>query len=227
MKGLHLYETDMHKIALILIITSLLFVSSCKDDEETEPIWDPSGLYTLDISVTSRPPAIITDDSILQYNHQFLYSEIFDTTQTKCCYWRFSKHDCPPTYSVSNVRIFESEGQYYLYNGIDYSGGNQISFHIPLSIDDNTLRLETNIPKNEKSFHLASLNSIMTSTAESWPTWFDLIHFQMNKLEDGTTSGSWAIIDKSEYCTTTMSDGSTQSYYMSEFADITFTRIGD
>jgi len=49
----------------------------------------------------------------------------------------------------------------------------------------------------------------------------------MNKLEDGTTSGSWAIIDKSEYCTTTMSDGSTQSYYMSEFADITFTRIGD
>tara|TARA_B110000090_G_scaffold161269_1_gene177906 strand:- start:3105 stop:3764 length:660 start_codon:yes stop_codon:yes gene_type:complete len=218
--------TVMNKI-LALLVASFLLVGSCKDDDQTEPDWDPSGLYTLNLSVTGRPPAIITSDSNLEYDHQVIYGEIFDTSQTRCCHWRLSRHDCPPSYSVSNFRVFESNGEYFLYNGIDTSDGNQISFHIPLIIEGNTIKLKPNIPKTERSFHLASVNAMMTSTAKSWPIWFDIINFEMTKLGNGFIIGSWAIIDKRDFCLTTLSNGKQNSYYMSEFADITFTRIGD
>jgi hypothetical protein len=216
----------MKKI-LSLAICSLLVISSCKEPE-AEPEWNPSGLYTIDLTVTKRPPAIIEPDtSSIEYKHAFIFGEIFDTTRNLCCYWRLSKHTCPPKYTISNIRIFEFNGFYYIYNGIDSSGGKQISFHIPLTIQGNKLKISNTLDKSKRSFHLYSLHSNMTSTAESWPMWFDLLNFEMDSNSDGTITGSWAIMDKREFCSTSMSNGETKNYNMAEFAELTFTRIGD
>lgn len=227
MKGLHLYETDMHKIALILIITSFLLLPSCKDDEQTEPVWDPSGLYNVSIKVERHSPNIqYNGNDTLLFRHQIIRGHAFDTVQRKCCEWRLTDHNCPDNYTLYNLRIFKSGSQYYLFGKQSFSTeGIQTSFHVPLNYTKTTLSLDPLIVSENQIYQISSVNS-MSSSAYNWPFYFHFIEFNLEYNENVIT-GNWIARDMTGTCNTKMSDGSTQSYRTTEFADITFTRIGN
>ena len=228
MKGLHLYETDMHKIALILIIISLLFVSSCKDDDETEPVWDPSGLYNVSIRVKHHSPNIqYIENEPPRFRHQLIQGFMFDTLQQqKCCRGRLDNHDCATDYEIINMRIFESYGQYYLYGAENFSTDSvQTSFHLPLQFDGQRIFLDSAVVL-KNLIYMPSYRDNMFSSALQWPLPFHFIEFEL-KQQNNTVRGTWIARETSNLCSTTMSDGSNQYYHTTEFADITFTRIGD
>lgn len=213
--------------SILLFLFTLAF-PSCDDEQKITPEWDPSGLYHLKIKVNGRPPAVLESDTAnIYYEHTYLYGEIMDTTQNKCCHWKFSRHNCPSEYSIYNFKVFKQKNQYYLSNNIDSSDNRQLSFHIPLQFDGLTLTLTDTLRKDKRSYHLASIHSNMTSTASYWPTWFDLLYFEMSLNAGGLISGQWAIMEKQESCTTTMSNGETKEYFMTEFADVVFTKTGE
>ena len=216
----------MNKIVLILI-TSLLFVSSCKDDEETEPVWDPSGLYNVKVQVNRRPPCLSEGNDNPSYKHEKMFGHIFDTTQNTCCRWALSVLDCPDSYTLFNVRIFKTDNHYFLYNGIDYFEGEQISFHIPLSLRENTLFVNPDLSEANRGFHVGSHQSTMyTSIERGWLIRIELLKLEITK-EENKLSGTWVWREKTDACPTTVSNGESKEFTTSEFADITFTKIGD
>lgn len=219
----------MKKLLIIFSVGfTLLAFQSCKDDEQAEPVWDPSGLYNVSIKVKHHAPNIqyIENDTPL-FRHQLIKGYIFDTLQQqKCCRGRLDNHDCATDYEIINMRIFEYGGQYYLYGAENYSTDSvQTSFHLPLEFDGQKIYLDSStVSKN--LIYMPSYRDNMFSSARQWPLPFHFIEFEL-KQKDNTVRGAWIAREMSNLCRTTMSDGSSQVYRTSEFADITFTRIGD
>ena len=206
----------------------VIFLQGCKDDdcpEQTSII----GTYTVDVRVTKRPPVIHytfgRPDSI-PYDHQIIYGEIMDTTQVVCCLGQLPLEDsCYTSYSLQNIKIYKENNQYYLQNSISFNlYEEQITFHIPLTKLGDSLIHDKN--RSDHISHFIRNKSKMPSTANSYPSSFDLLYFSIEDKSSDVLKGKWVFKDYSgDNCgTDTMSNGRKYPCKMGEFAELTFTR---
>jgi hypothetical protein len=150
-----------------------------------------------------------------------------DTTLRMCCQWKFSTDDCPTEYTLSNMRIFEQNGLYYLYGSQNFdSQGVPKTNHLPLNLSDGNLILDDSVALKNLKYSL-SYEDNMPSSANNWPFSIVFLDFKLHKGENGTLSGSWTFKDQTVFCPITMSNGTQRVYYTGEFAGLKFTRIGE
>lgn len=219
----------MKKTFILFCFTFLLSISSCKE-KKTEPKWDPSGLYNVKVSINKRPLFILENDtSTIEYAHEKIMGQVFDTSVSQCCHWTFGI-ECPDTYELFNIRIFKYKENYYLYNSIDSMGDLQTTSHIPLTMKDKKLTVDNRNTKHVFSLirRLGKPGSIMWSTVPGYsnrPFW--MLDFTLN-FSTETATGEWVLIEENENpCTKLMSNKQSREFITSEFSSITFERIGD
>lgn len=219
----------MKELAILFCVGFTLFTfQSCKDDEETEPVWDPSGLYNVEVQVSKRIP--IFGDSIngpYNFMHQIFYDQAMDTSLRKCCEWQFGGNPCDNSYTISNMRIFKHNGSYHLYGagGTVTVNGQKRTFHLPLEILKNDIFTNDSIYTTKRVYQFSRRDN-MQSSSGAYPALMQFFKFNLTKSEGGM-KGSWFFKDVTTHCLINTGLPDWVQYNTGEFADITFTRIGD
>ncbi len=219
-------STTINLLLLLLIAGS---TNSCKKEKET-PI---EGRYKVEVKVTKRLPMVgyLSSSDTIDFPHMIIHGHIFyESSSNVCCAGMYNSVDCPMEYNLEGVEIIKREGKYYLESREAYSTmGVKLRYHLPLTISDNTisydLARDTSFP--DGLLYEFDVDNRLPS-GKMWPIaikkWLSL---ELKKKGGNIFVGSWRNLPHMHYCTIQLPNGETRGYSMSEFADVTFTKVED
>jgi hypothetical protein len=229
------------KTALILTLaTFAILTNSCKKDKCDQIACDLAGKYTVDVNVTKRIPYLFNSTSIPDFSNIKVGDLVFYDTTDVCCEYRFvsTGHkpylkqkiiNCPLplNYKLFNAEIVNNNGKLFLKSS---NTDQNVFFDLPISTNNNKITYSFSKEGNSDILNKPFIFSMSQGVSSdlNWLVGYSIkwVSLELSKEKHGVYKGKWIFVHTASHaCEFLISGMGTNNFLVTEFAEVTFTKL--